>query len=84
MKSKEEMIETMIIAFENAIENACEGADECYDMMQGHLTEIGMNAALKALCGALPEPLTTSRGGKIIRSIDKADELYGQLKQWGK
>lgn len=71
MKSKEEMIEVMIMAFENAIESACDEVDECYDMMQGHLTEIGMKAALKALCKALPDTIRTH-------------EYYNQLKQWGK
>jgi hypothetical protein len=87
MKSREELRDVMADAICDASLDVVRNEYSC--LIQGHgqsmmdVARILADAALEALCGALPEPLTTSRSGKIIRSIDKADEYYNQLKQYG-
>lgn len=72
MKSKEELIQIMRGAYDDALwKREATIAD-------------GWEAALKALCGALPELEYIHSGvtGKVIRN--NATKLYNQLKQWGK
>jgi len=73
MKSKEELIETMAQAImeEDAMD---------YSMPYSSLAE----AALKALCGALPDmPKGKTPWGSIEPDLVATKELYSQLKQWG-
>lgn len=75
MKTKEELIEAMATAIWNR---------RLYKALIYPRCEIIAEAALEALCGALPDALTISRNGNPMRSIDAADKYYNQLKQWGK
>ncbi|CAB4214045.1 hypothetical protein UFOVP1454_16 [uncultured Caudovirales phage] len=74
MKSKEEMIEVMADALR----------DECLKMFGSNWSndkaERFGGAALKALCGALPDVNMESN----LSNIASRAELYNQLKQWGK
>ena len=66
MKSKEEMIEVMGEAIRNNVKFG--------DFWDKNDSEVLAEAALKALCGALPEHYER----------DFAANNYTQLKQWGK
>ena len=70
MKSKEEMIEIMA--------GAIGSMKSAYIEDELELAE----AALRALCGALPDiPLKVIGDGSVVTFF--ADGLYNQLKQWG-
>ena len=77
MKSKEEMIEVMARAMR---ENVKFG-----DFWDKNDSEVLAEAALKALCGALPELTKKPKFSGFIDSLVMTDapKLYNQLKQWG-
>lgn len=87
MKSKEEMIET--ISENDKIINAC----RAYDSKCGTVYEI-VGEVIEALCGALPDVkslrerydpmglLSEYRGAPEVQQ--NINEIYFQLKQWGK
>ena len=79
MKSKEEMIETMVRAMSDRqmISDTLLEGDVYY--------KLAAEAALKALCGALPDGRNAmSNGWTTDKNPEQYKEWYDQLKQWGK
>jgi hypothetical protein len=94
MKSKEEMIDTMaegiykgyLIPYKDEANMKFKTwgrfKEEHPNTAQIHIDNA--EAALKALCGALPDVTYKTYGVIPPITDDNADQLYNQLKQWGK
>ncbi len=76
MRTKQELIQIMRNAHQQAYCNADASPDEAWE------------AALKALCGALPDaPWSFVSNGQeydVEWKMKEVCRLYNQLKQWGK
>lgn len=89
MKSKEEMIETIAGAiYHEYYPNGYTGSKNYNDTPELHKANLRRNAeaALKALCEALPELTKKPKFSGFIDGLVMTDapKLYNQLKQWGK
>ena len=89
MKSKEEMIEIIAAEINDSRPGCAVKWDELVKLSQrdGYIVAKGAvrdtrkqaEAALKALCGALPDV----NNGSNISNLHTKSKFYNQLKQWG-